>query len=48
MQAIVDLLLSISKLVVDHPEIKELDLNPVRVYETCLLVLDARIMKTDQ
>ena len=45
-QAIVDLLLSVSKLVTEHPEIVELDLNPVRVYETGLLVLDARMMKS--
>jgi len=32
-KAIVNVLMSISKLVVDHPEIKELDLNPVMAYE---------------
>jgi acyl-CoA synthetase (NDP forming) len=43
--AIVDLLLSISRLLVDHQEIGELDLNPVRVYEEGLLVLDVRILE---
>ena len=41
------LLLSVSRLVTEHREIKELDLNPVRLYEDGLLVLDARmILKT--
>jgi acyl-CoA synthetase (NDP forming) len=43
--AIVDLLMAVSKLLTDHPEINELDLNPVRVYEQGLLVLDARMME---
>jgi acyl-CoA synthetase (NDP forming) len=42
--AVVDLLMGISQLLTEHPEIKELDLNPVRVYEQGLLVLDARMM----
>jgi acyl-CoA synthetase (NDP forming) len=41
--AIVDLLMSISRLSTEHAEIRELDLNPVRVYEKGLLVLDTRI-----
>ncbi|WP_369294207.1 acetate--CoA ligase family protein [Klebsiella pneumoniae] len=34
----------ISQLLVQHPEIKELDLNPVRVMEHGLLVLDAALV----
>lgn len=41
-EALVDVLLKVSKLVVENAEIKELDLNPVVVYEGGLLVLDGR------
>lgn len=41
-EALVDLLLKVSGLVGAHPEISELDLNPVLVYERGLLVADAR------
>ena len=43
-EALVELLLSVSQLVIDRREIRELDLNPVRVYEHGLLALDARII----
>lgn len=43
--ALVELLLSVSRLVCEHNEIKELDLNPVRLYEDGLLVLDARVIQ---
>lgn len=43
--AIVDLLLCVSRLLMDHRGIGELDLNPVRVYEEGLLVLDVRILE---
>jgi len=42
--AITKILLSISKLVTDHVEIKELDLNPVIVYERGAKTVDARII----
>lgn len=42
--AIAELLMSVSQMVTENPQIKELDLNPVRVYEKGLLVLDARMM----
>jgi acyl-CoA synthetase (NDP forming) len=45
LDATIDLLLSVSRLLIDHQEIKELDLNPVRLYHRGLLVLDARIME---
>jgi acetyl-CoA synthetase (ADP-forming) len=41
---LVNLLLSASKLVMDHPEIKELDLNPVMAYEKGAKIVDARII----
>lgn len=42
--AIVQILLSTSKLIMEHPEIKELDLNPVMVYEKGAKTVDARII----
>jgi acyl-CoA synthetase (NDP forming) len=45
-EALLDLLMAVSQVVVDHREIKELDLNPVRLYEEGLLVLDARTIVT--
>ncbi len=44
LEALFDLLLDVSRLVTDRGDIKELDLNPVRLYERGLLVLDARMM----
>ncbi len=41
---IVEILLKTSKLVTDHPEIKELDLNPILVYEKGAKTVDARII----
>ncbi|KUK53547.1 MAG: Acetyl-CoA synthetase I (NDP forming), beta subunit [Desulfotomaculum sp. 46_296] len=41
-ESLVEALLKVSKLVEDNEEIKELDLNPVVVYENGLLVLDGR------
>ena len=38
------ILLNVSKLVMDYPEIKELDLNPVMVYEKGAKTVDARII----
>ena len=43
-EALVELLLSVSRLVMEHREIQQLDLNPVRVYEQGLLALDARMI----
>ena len=42
--AIVDTLLRISELVTKHPEINEMDLNPVFIYEDGLICVDARII----
>lgn len=45
--AIVKTLLNTSKLVMDYPEIKELDLNPIMVYENGIKTIDARIVLED-
>jgi acyl-CoA synthetase (NDP forming) len=42
--ALVDLLLAVSRMMGERSDIKELDLNPVRVFEQGLLALDARIL----
>jgi len=42
--AIVNILMNTSKLVMDHQEIKELDLNPIMVYEKGAKTVDARII----
>ncbi|MCK4451217.1 MAG: acetate--CoA ligase family protein, partial [Anaerolineae bacterium] len=46
-EALVELLLAVSRMVTDRPEIKELDLNPVRLFEQGLMPLDVRILKGD-
>ncbi|MEM3640647.1 MAG: acetate--CoA ligase family protein [Candidatus Bathyarchaeia archaeon] len=43
-EAIVKILVNTSRLVTEHHEIKELDLNPVMVYEKGAKVVDARII----
>jgi len=43
-EAIADILLSTSKLVMEHEEIKELDLNPIMVYKKGAKTVDARII----
>jgi acetyl-CoA synthetase (ADP-forming) len=43
-ETLTKILLSTSKLVMDHQEIKELDLNPVMVYEKGAKTVDARII----
>jgi len=43
-RAIVKVLMSTSKLIMDHMEIKELDLNPIMVYEKGAKTVDARII----
>jgi len=44
LEAIVEILLNTSKLVMDHEQIKELDLNPIMVYEKGAKTVDARII----
>ena len=42
--ALVDLIMSVSRLVADRPDIVELDLNPVRLWPKGLMALDARMI----
>jgi len=42
--AIIDILLKVSELVTDFPEIREIDLNPIMVYEKGAKTVDARII----
>jgi len=44
LDAIVNVLLNTSNLVMDYPEIKELDLNPIMAYEKGAKTVDARII----
>lgn len=46
-EKVVELVIKISKLMNDNPDIVELDLNPVIVYEDTLAVVDARLIKGD-
>ncbi|MEM3760184.1 MAG: acetate--CoA ligase family protein [Candidatus Bathyarchaeia archaeon] len=43
-EAIIKILLNTSKLVIEHEEIKEVDLNPIMVYEKGAKTVDARII----
>ncbi len=45
-EAIISLLTSISKLVVENPDIEGIDLNPVLLTEDKAIVLDAKIIKS--
>jgi acyl-CoA synthetase (NDP forming) len=44
LDTIINILLNASKLVMDYPEIKELDLNPIMAYEKGAKTVDARII----
>ncbi len=41
--AIIDLIMKISELALDYPVIKEMDLNPIMVYEKGALIVDAKV-----
>ena len=43
-KSIRDVLMKISQLVIENPEIKEIDLNPIFVFNEGLQVVDARII----
>ena len=43
-KAVADLAAAVSRFMADHPEIHELDLNPVIVYEQGLAIVDARLI----
>ena len=42
--SLVRLVMQVSQLAARYPQIKEVDLNPIRVYENGYSVLDARIL----
>jgi acetyltransferase len=42
--SLAELLVQVSQLAARYPQIKEIDLNPIRVYENGYSVLDARIL----
>jgi len=44
MEAIIKILLSVSDLVMEHPEIDEMDLNPIITYPDGAKTVDARII----
>jgi acyl-CoA synthetase (NDP forming) len=44
LKALTDLLLKVSRMGEENPEIAEMDLNPVIVYEEGLSVVDARVL----
>jgi acetyltransferase len=44
LEKIADIIVKLSKLAIDHPEIKEIDLNPVIVNSDETFVVDARVM----
>ena len=44
MNAIIDIILQISRLALDYPAIKGIDLNPIIVYEKSAVVVDAKII----
>lgn len=44
LEAIIKIILNTSRLVMEHHEIKELDLNPIMVYEKGAKIVDARIL----
>ena len=44
MDKVKDLLMNVSQFVLNHPEIDELDLNPVFAYKDSVLVADARVI----
>lgn len=42
--AVIDIIVKVSKVIVENEDIKEIDINPVRVYEKGVDALDARII----
>lgn len=43
-EAVVDTIVKVSRLIVENEDIKEIDINPVRVYEKGLIALDGRVI----
>ncbi len=46
-EAVIDLTIKVSRLMVENPQIHEIDLNPVIVYEDGFAIVDARVIKGD-
>ncbi|RRJ84109.1 acetate--CoA ligase family protein [Aestuariirhabdus litorea] len=46
--ALIELMLSLSRLLQAHPQIAELELNPVMLYQSGLEILDVRILLTEK
>lgn len=46
-KALIKLLLICSELIESYPEIREMDFNPVRIYQSGLEVVDARVILKD-
>jgi acyl-CoA synthetase (NDP forming) len=46
-EAVIDLTIKVSKFMADHPEIHEMDLNPVLVYENGYSIVDARLIQDE-
>ena len=46
-EQLIQLILSVSRMITERTEIKEVDLNPVRLYERGLQVLDVRMMLSE-
>ncbi|MDY0189104.1 MAG: acetate--CoA ligase family protein [Desulfuromonas sp.] len=44
-EAIIDLAMNVSRLMAEHPEVHELDLNPVIVYADSISIVDTRIIQ---
>jgi len=47
LKALIGIMKALSKLVMDHPEIDQIDLNPVIVYEKGAVVVDYRILTVE-
>ncbi|MEM2145642.1 MAG: acetate--CoA ligase family protein [Candidatus Jordarchaeaceae archaeon] len=47
-EAIINILLNVSKLVMEHPEINEMDLNPIITYPDGAKTVDARIIISNE
>ena len=46
-EAVITLTMNVSRLMAEHPEIRELDLNPVIVHEEGLSIVDCRLIEGD-
>ena len=42
--SLAEIIVNLSRLALEHPEIKEIDLNPVMASESSTVIIDARVM----